>query len=80
MYLEAVRSQGGTGGCWLSTTASWPPNWDGSVIPGLKIHPSLAHSLSYLTSYLCVLGHLIALKFCLRVCFWGDANQDTRKR
>lgn len=50
------------------------------MIPGLKTHSSLAHSLSYLTSYLCVLGHLIALKFCLRVCFWGDTNQDTRKR
>ena len=45
--LEAVLSQGGAGGCWLSTK---PHSRCGSVIPGQKSHSSLAHSLSCLTS------------------------------
>lgn len=48
-HLEAVLSQGGAGGCWLSTK---PHSRRGSVIPGQKSHSSLAHSLSCLTSSL----------------------------
>ena len=78
--LEAVRNQGGAGGCCLSTK---PHSWRGSRSLARKV------TLHWLTpfpvspphsSYLCVLGWSPYEQLALRVCFWGEANQETRKK